>query len=59
MKKDYHLDTCTLLEQENTIEILKNGEENKIYISMTVINEIDNLLKSKKRHLAMSALHDI
>jgi PhoH-like ATPase len=59
MKKNYHLDTCTLLEQENTIEILRNGEENNIFISMTVINEIDNLLKSKKRYLAMSALHDI
>jgi len=48
-----------LLEQENTIEILRNGEENNIFISMTVINEIDGLLKSKKRYLAMSALHDI
>jgi len=59
MKKNYHLDTCTLLEQENTIDILRNGEENNIFISMTVINELDYLLKSKKRHLAMSALTSI
>jgi PhoH-like ATPase len=59
MKKNYHLDTCTLLDQDNTIEILRNGEENNIFVSMTVINELDHLLKSKKRHLAMNALDSL
>lgn len=59
MKKFYHIDTCALLEQDDTIEILKNGEENHIYISIEVLNEIDGLLKSKKRNIAMMALDNI
>lgn len=59
MKKHYHLDTCTLLDQENAIDVLRNGEENKIYISMTVINELDGLMKSNKRHLASASIDNI
>lgn len=60
MLKNYHLDTNVLLENPNSIEILRNGAENKISISTTVINELDHLLKTpQKRPMALKALEKI
>jgi PhoH-like ATPase len=57
MKKNYVLDTNVLLENENCIEILRNGEENDIYIPATVIEELDKLKRDKrKRHQVMRAI---
>jgi PhoH-like ATPase len=58
MKKNYVLDTNVLLENENCIKILRNGEENGIYIPATVIEELDTLKRDKrKRHQVMRAIH--
>jgi PhoH-like ATPase len=60
MQKRYHLDTNILMEDENSIENLRNGEENEIYISITVINELDKLSKvNDKRPKVKSAIQDI
>lgn len=60
MNKTYHLDTSILLEGENTIQTLRNGEENQIRIPITVINELDHLVKNNtKRAKAMFAIQDI
>jgi PhoH-like ATPase len=51
MKKNYVLDTNVLLENEKCIEILRNGEENDIFIPATVIEELDRLKRDRrKRH---------
>jgi PhoH-like ATPase len=58
MKKNYVLDTNVLLENENCIEILRNGEENDIFIPATVIEELDKLKRDKrKRHQVMRAIN--
>jgi predicted ribonuclease YlaK len=60
MQKNYHLDTNVLLEREDAINILRNGEENKINISITVINELDHLLKdNNKRPKTSKAIQNI
>ena len=57
MKKNYVLDTNVLLENENCIEILRNGEENDIFIPATVIEELDRLKRDKrKRHQVNRAI---
>ena len=43
MKKKYVLDTNVLLEDPNCIEILRNGQENEIFIPQTVLMELDTL----------------
>src|SRR3972149_10372246 len=48
MKKNYIIDTSVLLDDPNCMTILRNGEENEIYIPYTVILELDHL-KSDKR----------
>ena len=50
MRKSYIIDSNILIEDHKCIEILKNGEENWIYIPETVIEELDSL-KDKKPHL--------
>ena len=50
MLKDYILDTNILIEDEDCIVNLRNGEENNIYIPNTVIEELDKL-KDKKPQL--------
>lgn len=50
MKKNYVLDANILIEDSKSIENLKNGQENNIYIPSTVIEELDEL-KDKKPHL--------
>lgn len=57
MKKNYILDTNILMENENCIDILRNGEENNVYIPATVIEELDRLkTKPNKRHEATRAI---
>ena len=57
MKKNYVLDTNVLLENENCIEILRNGEENDIFIPATVIEELDKLKRDRrKRHQVTRAI---
>lgn len=48
MKKNYILDTNVLLEDENCIEILRNGDENDVYIPLTVLDELDKLKKDSR-----------
>ena len=57
MKKNYVLDTNVLLENEKCIEILRNGEENNVFIPATVIEELDKLKGNKrKRHQVTRAV---
>ena len=57
MKKNYILDTNVLLENEKCIEILRNGDENNIFIPATVIEELDKLKGNKrKRHQVTRAV---
>jgi PhoH-like ATPase len=50
MRKHYILDTNILIENPKSIEILRNGLENFIYIPYAVINELDSL-KTKKPYI--------
>ena len=60
MLKNYHLDTNVLLENPSSIEILRNGNENQINIPITVVNELDHLLKNnQKRPLTLKAIEKI
>lgn len=60
MRKSYYVDTCALLEGNDTIEVLRNGEENNIKISITTINELDGLLKSpQKRYKALGVVKSL
>jgi len=43
MKKDYVIDTNVLIDNPNSLEILRNGEENNIYLPLEVIIELDKL----------------
>ena len=51
MKKNYVVDTNCLLEDENCIEVLRNGVENKVFICSESIEELDRLKKTNKSHL--------
>lgn len=48
MKKNYIVDTSVLLDDENCISILRNGEENKVHIPYTVLMELNGLKKDKR-----------
>lgn len=48
MKKKYILDTNVLIDDENAIEVLRNGNENEIFIPFIVLDEVDKL-KRKPR----------
>lgn len=48
MQRNYVVDTSVLLDDENAIEILRNGEENKVYIPYTVLLELNHLKKDKR-----------
>lgn len=61
MNKIYILDTNVLLEDENAITVLRNGQENRIIIPEVVLLELDALKKTNKNSLvrkAVSALED-
>lgn len=58
IKKNYVIDTNVLLENEKCIEILRNGEDNNIFIPYTVIEELDKLKGNKrKRHQVTRAVN--
>lgn len=60
MKKTYVVDTNVLLEDEKCIEVLRNGEENKVIIPMSVIEDLRVLRKDpKRRELALRAIDAI
>ena len=48
MQKTYILDTNILLEDEDAVEVLRNGEENKVIILYTVLEELDKLKNNQK-----------
>jgi len=48
MKKNYIVDTNVLIDNPNSLQILRNGEENEIFLSLYVILELDNLKTHKK-----------
>lgn len=50
MRNSYIIDTNVLIEDHRCIDVLKNGEENWIYVTRTTIEELDKL-KDKKPHL--------
>ena len=50
MKKTYIIDTNVLIDSPKSIEVLRNGDENEIYIPHVVIEEIDKH-KSKTMRL--------
>lgn len=60
MKKNYVLDTNALLEDPNCIEVLRNGEENRVGIPLQVILELDKLKKEPRvAHLVAAAVDSI
>jgi PhoH-like ATPase len=61
MKKSYILDTNTLIEDPNCIQILRNGDDNNIIgIPFHVILELDKLKKEARlRHLVANAVESI
>lgn len=51
-KKSFFIDTNILLDNPNCIDILKNGEDNQVYIPYNVLVELDNLKKETRfKHL--------
>jgi len=49
MQKKYIIDTNVLLESEDVIPKLRNGGENKVFISSTVMSELDGLKSNPKK----------
>lgn len=48
MKKNFVIDTNVLIEDTEAIKILRNGEENNIYVPWVVLNELDGLKKNSR-----------
>lgn len=60
MKEKYVLDSSVLMDDHKSIEILRNGVENEIYIPKTVIDEIDGLKKNDgKRQQVLRILGEL
>jgi len=59
MRKHYILDSNVLIDDPNSIETLKNGEENKIYIPYSVLMEIDKLKRKTQLKHIISKVSDI
>lgn len=51
MKKNYIVDTNVLLDNPDCIKILRNGEENEIYIPYIVLLELQKLKSKKDFHI--------
>lgn len=58
MKKRYVVDTNVLLDNYESITILRNGEENEIFIPLQVILELDNLKKEPRLSYIVSKVVD-
>jgi PhoH-like ATPase len=60
MKKNYVIDTNVLIDNPECIDILRNGEENNVFLSIDVIHELDSLKKNERlRHLINAAINNI
>jgi len=60
MKKNYIIDTNILIDNPDCIDILRNGEENNIYLPIEVIYELDSLKKNRQlSHLVHMAIENI
>lgn len=60
MKKKYILDTSVLLDDHKSIEILRNGVENEIFIPKKVLDELDGLKKNNaKRQQVLRVLEEL
>lgn len=60
MNKSYIVDTNTIISNINCLDILRNGEENEVYISYHVLLELDNLKKNSQiGHIAQQAIKAI
>ena len=58
MKKSYILDSNILIDDYECIEVLKNGEENDVYIPYTVVMELDRLKKKSDLKHIISIIAD-
>ncbi len=58
MRKHYVIDTSVLLDNPKSIEILRDGTENEIYLSYTVVRELDGLKKDKRLAPVVSRVID-
>lgn len=60
MRKKYVLDTNVLIEDHLSIETLRNGIENEIFIPKTVMDELDGLKKnSAKRQQVLRVIDEL
>ncbi|MDY0215180.1 MAG: PhoH family protein [Bacilli bacterium] len=60
MKKKYVIDTNVLLDDHKSIEILRNGVENEIFIPRTVLDELDGLKKNAaKRQQVLRVMDEL
>lgn len=60
MKKNYIIDTNILIDSPECIDILRNGEENNIFLPIEVIHELDSLKKNDRlRYLVNLAIENI
>ncbi len=58
MRKNYVIDTSVLLDNPQCFEILRNGQENDIYLPYTVVRELDSLKKDKRLATVVSRVVD-
>lgn len=60
MKKNFIVDTCVLIDNPNCLNILRNGDENEIYIPYTVLLELDGLKNDKRiSHIVYQIIDEI
>ncbi len=60
MEKNYIIETSVLMDNPESIKLLRNGNENNIYIPKTTIEEIDSLKhKENKKYLALKVIDAI
>lgn len=59
-KKSYVIDTNVFLQNPNCIDVLRNGNDNDIYVPYKVLLELDNLKKNNKvMHLVAKAVDSL
>lgn len=59
-KKHFFVDTNVLLDNPNCIDILKNGEDNKVHIPYNVLVELDNLKRQPRlKHLISQVVDNL
>ncbi len=60
MRKNYVIDTSVLLDNPKAMQILYDGGENNIYLTYTVVRELDGLKKDKRLAPVVSrVVHEI